>query len=213
MFTTSCLPGSEGSTAPLGRDGLAESGLSPRSTVGVGLDGLVVGVGCPETMRASNVARPSSLDMNVPNWGSQSDPLAMTMSNSNVGLGRAEEETSPSSTGASSVGICPQTTSPRWPTQTHMESGVWGTQNLSVCWSSSLGLMSSLSGATSRRALRVLLLPMLALCVLLLFGLGRASLPCLSVVVCPVSLHPGGLDLRALAEVWSVKVLGIVVVN
>ena len=34
-----CLPGSEGSTTPLRRDGLAESGLSLRSTVGVGLDG------------------------------------------------------------------------------------------------------------------------------------------------------------------------------
>ena len=84
-----CLPGIEGSTTPLGRDGLAESALSPRSTVGIGLDGLVVGVGCPEAMRASNVARLSSLDMNVPNWGSQSSPLAMTMSNSNVGLYRS----------------------------------------------------------------------------------------------------------------------------
>ena len=42
--------------------------------------------------------------------------------------------------------------------------------------------MPSLFGATSLRALRVVLLPMLALCVLLVFGFGRASLPCLSVV-------------------------------
>ena len=181
-----CLPGSEGSTTPLGRDGLVEAGLSLWATVGVGLDGLVVGVGCPEAVRASNVARPtrpSSLDMNFSNGGSQSSPLAMTMSNSNVGLGQAEEETSPSSTGASSAGICPQATSPRWPAQTHMESGVWRTQNPSAGWSPSLGLMPSLFGATSLRALRVLLLPMLALCVLLVFGLDRASLPCLSVAV------------------------------